>query len=513
MTAVYTRLNQALAGCKEKLSISDDWYDACALVSNILTSMGRFEEASDWHAMALDMPPDPFQFHERLTALYLIQERWEDAIDEYKQLLEINPQYIDAHRYIAQIYAHVDDVEHEIAHWYEFLTHKPQKGTAEGHCKLAQEFERCGQPERAASCYQRAIVRDNQYWSAYHALAELQIQQQQWQAAAKVYQQLLEKDASQVEVHHKLGKVWIQAKCYDQAIATFKEINQLEPKFAPAYLELVKILMELERWDEVISTCRSTISFVEELPWAYSYMGRALVKKKEDQKAIACYQKVGQLHGWEECQQNDYEFTEDTFSHQIPTWRKHLQPLIEAKGTAALQIGSQQGMTTCWLLDTVLTDMSDELFCLDHAFSSQFDRNINRTSGLDKIVCMEGSPLSLIKDLPNDSFDLIVIQDRRKQSDYIHQEIQLCWPRLKNSGLMIIKGYGWHHPGGPEKSPKTGVDEFLKSIQEQFDILVQAYQLIIKKKPIKKQSIKKQTTAETSCLIPEQKIKPVGWLF
>ena len=205
MTAVYTRLNQALAGCEEKLSISSEWYDACVRVSNILTSMGRFEEASQWHAMALDMPPDPFQFHERATSLYLIQERWNDAIHEYKQLLAINPQYVDAHRHIAQIYSHMDDVEHEIVQWYEFLPHKPQKGTAEGHWKLGQEFQKYGQPERAASCYQRAIARDDQYWAAYHALAELQIQRQRWSAAAKAYQQLLDKDASQVEVHHKLG--------------------------------------------------------------------------------------------------------------------------------------------------------------------------------------------------------------------------------------------------------------------------------------------------------------------
>lgn len=482
MTVVYARLNQALAGCEETLSVSGDWYDACARVSNILTSMGRFDEASQWHSMAIEQDPNLVQFHAKAAFLFVIQEKWDEAIRWYRQLLELDPKYTEAHRRLAQIYSRLGQLEDEVFHWYEFLTQQPELGTPDGHHKLGQSFQEQGRLERAASCYERAIALDEHYWPAYTDLAALRSQQKRWNAASEVYQRVLAQDPDRVEVHYELGKVWLQQKNYDRAIAKFKEINKLAPKFSPAYQSLVKAFMALKDWDTVISTCRSTISFVDEFPWAYSNMGRALIQKGEELKAIACYQKVCQLHGWSHCQQNDYQFTEDTFSHQIPVWRKHLQPLHDREGIAALTIGSSQGMIPCWLLDNVLDHASDELFCVDQAFPRAFDHNINQSNALDKIVCLEGKPMSLIVDLPGDSFDLVVIQDRCKQADYIQKEIGLCWPLLKNEGVLIVKGYGWAHPSGPKQSPKAGVDRFLKTIQNEFDVLVQSHQLMIKKR-------------------------------
>ena len=482
MTVVYARLNQALAGCEQTLSISGDWYDACVRVSNILTSMGRFDEASQWHSMGVEKTPNLVQFHAKAAFLYVIQEKWDEAIHWYTQLLTIDPKYTDAHRSLAQIYSRLGKLEDELVHWYEFLTHKPELGTPDGHHKLGQSFQEQRKFERAESCYQRAIALNNQYWPAYYDLAELRKQQKQWDAAAECYHQLLEQAPDQIDAHYKLGKLWLHQKNYDQAIAKFQETTQLAPQFSWAHLSLVQSFMALKEWDKAISTCRSIISFVDEYPWAYSHMGKALMQKGEEFQAIACYQKVCQLSGWDTCQQHDYQFTEDTFSNQIPKWREQLQPLVEAKGVAALTIGSKQGMIPCWLLDTILTDPTDELFCIDQAFSSAFDHNINQTNALDKIVCIEGKPLMLLPDLPPDSFSLVTIQDRRKQADYIQQEMGLCWPLLKNGGVIIVKDYGWKHPGGPTQSPKTGVDRFLKTIEGEFDILVQAHQLVIKKR-------------------------------
>lgn len=482
MVVVYARLNQALAGCEKTLSVSGDWYDACVRVSNILTSMGRFEEASHWNSMAIETTPNIVRFHAKAAFLYVIQEKWDEAIHWYKKLLELEPHYFDAHRHLAQIYSRLGKLEHEIVHWYEFLTLKPELGTPEGHHKLGESFQSQGQLERAASCYKRAIALKHCYWPAYYNLAQLRSQQKRWGAAAECYAQLLNQDPTQIDAHYQLGQIWLQQKNYDNAIATFQELTKRAPKFTQGHQGLVQSLVAIEHWDKVISTCRSIISFVDEFPWAYSYMGRSFFQKGEELQAIACYQKVFELHGWIECPQNDYQFTEDSLSHHIPLWREHLQPFIDADGVAALTIGSQQGLTPCWLLDTVLTHASDELFCIDQAFSRIFDRNINQTGALDKIVCIEGKPLSQLVDLPSSAFDLVVLQDRRKQADYIYQEIQLCWPLLKEGGVMIVRDYGWNHPAGPKQSPKIGIDRFLNTIQGEFDSLVQSHQLMIKKR-------------------------------
>lgn len=484
MTAVYSRLNQALAGCEKTLSLSNDWYEDCVRVSNILISMGRFDEASQWHTMAIEETPDVSKFHAKAAFLYVIQERWDDAISWYTKLLELDPQYTEAHRHLAQIYSRTGQIGQEIEHWYDFLTHNPKLGTPDGHHKLGQSFQEQGNLKRAASCYERAIALQQTFWPPYYALANVRKQQNRWEDAAHCYEQLIQQDDNQVEAHYQIGRVWLHKKQYDRAITKFRDINARAPQFPSAYLGLTQAFIALEQWDKVINTCQTTIIAVEELPWAYKHMGRAFMQQGEEQQAIDCYQKAATLLDWIECQKHDYHFIEDTFSHQIPSWRKQLQPLIEAQEVVALTIGSQDGMVPCWLLDTVLTHPSDELMCVDQAFSSRFDRNINQTDALDKIVCMEGPPLSLLPDLPTQTFDLIVIQDRRKQSDYIFQEMELCWPLLNPEGLVIVKGYGWQHPSGPDQSPKAGVNRFLAQMKDEVEVLVQDYQLIAKKRAI-----------------------------
>ena len=482
MSVVYSRLNKSLIACEAALSKPEDWYDSCTRVSNVLTSMGRFDEASQWSSMALVSTPNSVLFNVKAGVLYTIQESWDRAIATYHHVLELEPNYAQAHRSLARIYSHLDKTELELHHWYEFLTLRPDSGTLEGIYKLGQSFKDQGHFDRAAVCYERVIERNDQYWTAYYDLAEVHSQQKQWDKAVFCYEQILSKDANQVLALHKLGKVWLKCKEYKQAIAKFREATKLDPEFPWAYLGLVETFMELEQWDEAIATCRAIISFVDEFPWAYKHMGKAFMKKGQSMEAIACFQKVGQLQEWEECIQRDYQFTQDSFSHQIPLWTKHLQPLTAHGSLNALEIGSGQGMTACWLLDKVLHHEDSRLTCIDQKFTGKFHHNLSQT-GVDgqKVTKYPGKPHPILKALYPDSFDVILIQDRCKKADFIQKDTYLSWPLLRRGGLIIFKDYCWRHPEGVEKSPKAGIDKFLASIPGQFKVLHQAYQLIIQK--------------------------------
>lgn len=432
--------------------------------------------------MALETTPNTIHYHANAAVLYTIQEDWEQAIATHKHVLEIDPDYAEAHRSLARLYSHLEQLELELHHWYEFLTLRPELGTPERNFKLGKSFQEHGNLELAAVCYERVIERNDQYWTAYYNLADVRSQQQQWEQVAACYEQVIDKDATQVQAFHKLGQHWLQQKDYDQAIASFREATKVDPNFPWAYRGLVQTFMELKRWDEAIATCRAIIGFVEEYPWAYTQMGKASMQKGDEMQAIDFYRKGFQLQGWEACAQRGYQFTQDNFSHQIPSWTKSLHPVAHQEQIKALEIGSGQGLTACWLLDNILSQASSQLTCLDRRFSSEYRTNINHSQvANNKVQQLEGQISTSLKSLDAQAYHIAVIQDPLKQAKLMEQNTRLCWPLLTSEAIVIFPSYGWKHPKDPAKSPKVGIDQFLASVEGQFEILHKGYQLIIRR--------------------------------
>ena len=244
--------------------------------------------------------------------------------------------------------------------------------------------------------------------------------------------------------------------------------------------------MVLENWSEAMATCQNLITQGKDYPWLYSKLGTIWVKTGQEAKAWPCFQKTAQLRGWHLCQVRDYHFTEDYFTHRLKIWEPYLQTLANQSGIQALEIGSFQGMSACWLLDNILTHSSAKLICLEAKFDPKFRLNIAKSEAGEKVEVLEDNPHKILPSLELDNWDLINLQDRCKQPDYVEKTARLAWKLLKVGGIMIFNDYGWKNRANPQQNPKLGIDNFLNSVSTQVDILKkipQAYQLIIKKKP------------------------------
>lgn len=486
MTTSYTRLNKAIEQCEQVITQSpvnlDEWYDACSRIGNVLTSMGQFDQASQWSAMALHPEPKKESYYTKTASLYAIQENWQQSIECHTKTLEIDPTYAEAYRHLAQIHGFLGHSAEESSNWYHFLSHRPDQGTTERHYNLGKVLCQQGKLPDAEQCYRRSIEQDDQFWKGYYHLADVLLQQTKTDEAEAVYQHLVEHQPDPMQAYHKLGQLYLAQKNYPEAIIHFKQATQLDATFPWAYQGLVKTFMALERWDEAIATCRAIISFVEEFPWVYSLMGKVYTKKGEEMQAIACYQKGFQLQGWETCVQRDYQFTQDTFSHQIPIWSKSLQHLAHQENIRALEIGSGQGTTACWLLDNILSQPSAQLACIDRAFSEQFNLNIKHAQvDNDKVQRLEGKISESLKSLDAQTYNVAIIQDSLKQAKLMEQHARLCWKLLTPDAVVMFPSYAWKHPKDADKSPKVGIDRFLASVNGQFEVLHQGYQLIIKR--------------------------------
>lgn len=462
----------------------DNWQAPCRDLGNLLQGMGRFDEAITWHSLALDSQPNLAEIYAQLGRLYAQEESWDDAIAFFENALKSLPNSVAIYSSLAQIYAQLGKKDLETACWYKAVQLDPEFVNGKGYYKLGTALENQGKLDEAIQCYQKSCDREATFLSVHYKMAEMRLRQGDLAAAKACFEHIIQQDFDQVEAHYQLGRILSRQGEFAGAIAEFRQTIKIDPEFNWAYSSLVDAFMKQEKWDEAIATCHSIMNLVKEFPWVYSLLGNALRAKGKVNEAIAAYQKSYSLRGWHECITHDYFIPVDQFTHRLGLFETHLLPLAHQENFAVLEVGNYFGVSACWLLDKILTHPSASLTCVDRQFHPKLAENLIKTGAIDKVTLLEKDITEKLAALKPESFDLINLQDRRKQLDSVQQNATLVWKLLKVGGIIIFGDYGWRNPNDPEKNPRKGIDLFLQSTKGQWEVVAHAprgFQLIIRK--------------------------------
>ena len=479
-------LIQAIAQCEQaviKSTDSSQWQETFTELGNLLQGMGQFDRAIVWHSLALESEANLGEVYCQLGELHLLEKNWSSALTCFENALEYVPNSAKVYSALAQINGQLQRKEAEMNYWYRATEINPKLVNNSGYYKLAKALEKRGKIKEATACYQKAVRGEGALFPALYDLGEIYQRQRKLDLAEDIYNQILATNPTEARAQYKLGTIYLQKRSFERAIECFHQTIKNAPDFPWAYRDLVKTFLILGKWDEAISTCYAILNLVEEYPWVYSHLGNAQREKGKLTEAAASFQKACAHRGWQQCQENDYFFTYDIFSHRIETWWEYLQPLAAATGVNALEVGFYQGMSACWLLDTILTHQSDRLTCIDRNYNKQSKQNIVKTGAESKVNFLAGDTDELLANLTT-NFDLINLRDRSKLTDYTEKIIQQAWQLLKPQGIIIFNHYGWRNPQNPQENPQEGIDRFLTSIKGQWQHLClspQAFQLIVRK--------------------------------
>ena len=481
-------LIQAIAQCEEavedKPNDCQTWQEAFTDLGNLLQGMGQFDRAIVWHSLALESKANLGEVYCQLGELHMMEQNWSAARASFEHALEYLSNSAKIYSALAQIYGQLQDRKAEMDSWYKAAEINPNLVNNTGYYKLGKAFDQRGEIEKAIICYQKAAEGTKGMIAALYDLGDIYQRQRRLDEARAIYENILAAKPTEARAQYKLGNVYLQERSFERAIDCFRQTIKNAPDFPWAYRDLVKTFLILGRWDEAISTCYAILNLVDEYPWVYSHLGNALREKGKFAEAAVNFQKTCADRGWQKCQDNDYFFTLDIFSHRIETWTQQLQSFIGTANVNALEIGFYQGMSACWLLDTVLTHQTAHLTCIDRDYNPKLKENITKTGSESKVNLLSGNSHELLATCPADSFDLIHLQDRCKLADHIEKDTELAWKLLKQQGLIIFSYYGWRNPNNAAENPKVGIDRFLNSIKGQWQPVYrspQTFQLIIRK--------------------------------
>jgi predicted O-methyltransferase YrrM len=191
-------------------------------------------------------------------------------------------------------------------------------------------------------------------------------------------------------------------------------------------------------------------------------------------------------------------FYSDWTSWHFPVWIALLAP-FRSRSTHMLEIGSWEGRSALFFLNylpqTRLTCVdtfaggqehreaaaqSEEIARILRTIEERFDSNTRAFSGrLEKIKSPSIDALIRLG-VEERRFDIAYVDGGHRASE-VYADSALTWPLMASGGLVIFDDYLWNEMPAAMDNPKPGIDAFLRSIEGQYRMIHNDYQVAIAK--------------------------------
>lgn len=196
-----------------------------------------------------------------------------------------------------------------------------------------------------------------------------------------------------------------------------------------------------------------------------------------------------------------YKFSTNWFSHQLQAiWA---EILLAERPTKLLEVGSFEGLSTVFMIQTLGNIQPIELHCVDtwqggrehtdidfHAVQENFTRNIQQAeSEVSNAVNLQLYPVRSDVALPvmqaqlgQEYFDFIYIDGSHEAADVLYDAVN-AFKLLRSGGVMVFDDYLWHNnPADIIRAPKIAIDAFVNTNFDKLQVYGGVpYQLIVKK--------------------------------
>lgn len=181
-----------------------------------------------------------------------------------------------------------------------------------------------------------------------------------------------------------------------------------------------------------------------------------------------------------------------------------------------LELGSYEGRSTVWMLESLLTHPQSHITCVDpfvyfevpvyveneekvvldnmsrpimassggqplrSKLETSFDTNIARF--VDKVTKVKGFSEDVLRTMPRvPTFDLVYIDGDHHGANVL-EDIILVWPLVKVGGSVVFDDYGWGQGTLPNRvTPRPAIDAFYTVYGDRLKVTHAAYQVHVQK--------------------------------
>ncbi len=204
------QLSEAIACCREALSLQPNWAPTYVTLANILQAQGKISEAINLYYQAIEFNPDLSQAHVNLGSMFYRQGKLEEAIACYRKAIQLQPEMAVAYWNLAKVWQKMGKSEEAIASQQKALELNPSLGGVEFNLREGYRLAEEGKLGEAIAV---------------------------WQAAIKLKPDL-------AEAYGQIGITLRNQGKFSEAIQHLKKAIEIEPDYATAHQHLCGILRD-----------------------------------------------------------------------------------------------------------------------------------------------------------------------------------------------------------------------------------------------------------------------------
>ncbi|MEB3281101.1 MAG: tetratricopeptide repeat protein [Lyngbya sp.] len=475
-------------------------------LGNVLIKLSRLDEAIACYRKLINLNPNLALAYQKLGDVFFKLQQWDDAILAFRLVLELHPNALWSYQHLGKIYIYTGQFEQAITACHQAIKINPKAPWS--YNNLGDAFSQKQEWNDAVIAYLYAIkVRENSFDPSFlntiyerlgYAICQ-QVKQSALESVMDWYYQVFQIDSEKLAINYplkiaelgftsntaepylQLGEAFVKCQQFEAAIIFHKLALRIQPNHPEILTKIEQIFEQQHQFQQVIAECYRTIKQNPTSTDAYTKLGNILTQQGQTKAAIHYHQKALTLKGWHLCQQRNYQFTQDWFSNNILIWQKHLKFFSNTPELRVLEIGSYQGMSTCWLLDHILTHPTAQITCIDPYFKPEFYLNISQTNATQKVIKMIGYSQDILGSLPANLYDIVYIDGCHLARAALQDALQ-SWRLTKVGGIIIFDDYEVNEPNNPEQQAKVGIDYFMNWVSDAIEVIEQGYQLMIRKK-------------------------------
>jgi cephalosporin hydroxylase len=167
----------------------------------------------------------------------------------------------------------------------------------------------------------------------------------------------------------------------------------------------------------------------------------------------------------------------------ISEWTDFLFSFKGKPDVIGIEIGTNYGGCSTWLLENVLTGKDSHLYTIDANTNQYIENNLKPYNNVTFIKNLSENALKNLSHKGKTKLfaDFIYI-DGNHFAKYVLEDAVFSWQLLKYNGYLIFDDYGWGvHTDDESVKPKMGIDAFLHGYKNHYKIHKFGWQIYLEK--------------------------------